>query len=255
MRRHPSIPYVARRTPNRDPLARASSTVGPGIAIATTATSANAATTAGLMRTFYTRSQATCALENVDRGGAPPAVEPLEPDRDRATARPPAHDDHGLDHAVPRLAGHERAEGERRTGGDLALGLASASAQHDALEEVPVDVVGDPAGDLLEVAGSSEDLDDAPGEVLDQRIGTRKRSRRCGLLAEVLVGRDAQSRRALRGWGSGSVRWSQSGVQWSRRSPSVRTTVRFEPDPHSGVDTVSEPSPPIGVHDEVSGCG
>ena len=71
----PSIPNMARRKPNREPFARASSTVGPGIAIATAATSAKAATVARLMGTRY-RTLIAVARHRLSR-----------PSRRNATAR------------------------------------------------------------------------------------------------------------------------------------------------------------------------
>ncbi|GMA89847.1 hypothetical protein GCM10025869_03760 [Homoserinibacter gongjuensis] len=95
----------------------------------------------------------------------------LEPDRDGARAHPAVHDDDRLDDAVARFAHRhiaERDDGSRR---GAPRGLTRLRRHHDALEQLRVDAVVDPAGDLLEIAGARDDLDDAAREILEQRPG------------------------------------------------------------------------------------
>ena len=78
-------------------------------------------------------------------------------------------------------------EAERRPLRGLALDASGPRGEHDALRQVAVDVVGHPARELLEVARAGEHLDDAVGEVPQQRLGIGEFAAACGLTAEVLV--------------------------------------------------------------------
>ena len=132
--------------------------------------------------------------EHVDGGRPPAGVQPLEADRDRASAGAAAHNDDGFDDAVGRLADSRRADGEGRPGWRLTAGLPGTGREHHPLQQMPVDVIGHPTGDMIEIAGAGEDLDGAAGEVLEQRSGVRQRRRRGGLVPEELVGDDPDAR-------------------------------------------------------------
>ena len=98
------------------------------------------------------------ALENVDRRGAPAAVEPLEAHGDGAGACTAANDDDRLDDAVAGFADGGRSNRESRPGRGAAGRLARPRRDDDAFEQVAVDVVAHPAGDLLDVAGPGKSL-------------------------------------------------------------------------------------------------
>ena len=61
------------------------------------------------------------------------------------------------------------------------------AASTTRFEQVAVDVVGDPACELLEVARAGEDLDDAVREVPEQRLGVGEVAAARGLTTEVVV--------------------------------------------------------------------
>jgi hypothetical protein len=126
-------------------------------------------------------------LQNVDGGRAPATVEAFQPEGHRPRAGAAVHDDHGFDDPVSRLAHRRRSDGEGGSTHDLTGGLAGARRQDDTLEKVTIDVVRDPAGDLLQLPGPREDLDDAAGEVLQQRLGIGQGGPRRGLRAEEFV--------------------------------------------------------------------
>jgi hypothetical protein len=114
-------------------------------------------------------------------------VESFEPDGDCTRPWALVHHDDGFDDTVGGFAGDDVAQGERRSPWRLALDPARTRGEHDPLREVAVDVVGDPARELVEVACAGEHLDDAMRQVAEQGLGLWKFAAACGLTAEVLV--------------------------------------------------------------------
>lgn len=120
----------------------------------------------------------------------------------------------------------DRADGEHRPGHRLALRAAGASAEDHALEEVAVDVIADPSGDLVQLPGSGEDLDHAPREVLEQR--TRRGGPGCCRAGA------RRSRRRRSACGPYPARW-----RWSR-SKSRASTRRLRSTPARALMRASE---------------
>lgn len=103
-------------------------------------------------------------------------VEPLEPQRHRSAPRPPVHHDDRLDYAVAGLVDPYAADAHGRAPSRFAPSASSASGEVHPLQQVRENVGRHPASDLLDLASTREDLNDAPGEVSSKRFRIRKRT-------------------------------------------------------------------------------
>ena len=120
--------------------------------------------------------------------GAPTVVHALEADGDRARACLAVNDDDRFDNSVGGLRDQSAADRETGPVRGEVLERSGALGNVDALEEMVVDLVGDPAGYLVELAGTGQDFQNAAREVLGQQSGIRKLAGTRGLMAKEIFG-------------------------------------------------------------------
>jgi hypothetical protein len=87
-------------------------------------------------------------------------VEAFESKRHGTCARPPVDHDYGLDNAVTRFGDDGAPQRERGAHGWRSGGRTRAHGNLDALGEVTIHVVGNPAGNLIQIAGTGDNLED-----------------------------------------------------------------------------------------------